>query len=234
MTKSETVATTRSSASGSGGAARYRWGGAAGFVFVGLVAAQNVLRGASAPANDATAAKIVQDYADHRALHWVLAAMFAVGACALAAYVAALWDRLRADASVRYVRIGVLGAVLVFALFSVTVAIDLALTSYVHLGNASPDVVRGLWVLHNSVFTLLLAGIAIALFGFALAAVTGGLVGGAWKIVGVVGALLLLTTPLAAPAITEGSAAMAVGLLGFLGWLAFVGRTSYALWNESA
>ena len=66
-----------------------------------------------------------------------------------------------------------LGAALVFALFSITVAIDLAITSYVHLGNPSPEVVRGLWVLHNGVFTLLLAGLAIALFGFALAAVAG-------------------------------------------------------------
>jgi hypothetical protein len=233
MTKAETPATERSAESATTGAARYRWGGAAGFVFVGLVVAQNILRGASAPTNDAAASKIVHDYADHRALHWLLASMFAVGACALAVFVAALWDRLRANASAVYVRIGVLGAALVFALFSVTVAIDIAITSYVHLGNPSPDVVRGLWVLHNGVFTLLLAGLAIALFGFALAAVTGGLIGGVWKVVGVVGALALLTAPLSAPAITEGSPAMAVGLVGFLGWLALVGRTSYALWHES-
>jgi hypothetical protein len=211
--------------------AQYRWGGVAGLVFVAVVVAQNVIRG-SGPANDAAASAIVRDYADHRTLHAVLAAMFVVGACALAGFVAALWNRLRTDEAGVYTGIGVLGAALVFALFSLTVAIDAALSAYVHLGAASPDVVRGLWVAHNAVFTILLVALAIALFGLASAAATAGLVSGSWKIVGAAGACLLLTAPLAAPATIEGSHIIGVAFVGFIAWLGFVCRASYALLHE--
>jgi hypothetical protein len=215
-------------------ASRYRWGGVAGFAFVASVVAQNILRGASAPANDAPASKIIADYADHRSVHLALAALFAVGVVALPTFVATLWTRLRDGASARFVRIGVLGAVGILTLFAMTVAFDVALTSYVHLGNPAPDVVRGLWVLHNAVFTMLLASLAIATFGFSHAAVAGRLIGKRWKTVGVVAPLALLVPVLAAPATVEGSPVLMLGVLGFAGWLAFLCRASYALMREAA
>ncbi len=53
----------------------------------------------------------------------------------------------------------------IIALFATTVGIDVALTSYVHLGHATPDVARGLWMLHNGVFSILELMITIALIG---------------------------------------------------------------------
>ena len=211
----------------------YRWGGIAGFAFAGSVIAQNILRG-SAPANDAPAAKIIADYTDHRSVHLLLAALFAVGACALPAFVATMWSRLKDGASATFVRIGVLGATGILTLFGLTLALDVALTSYVHLGNPAPDVVKGLWVVHNAVFTILLAALAIALFGLAQAAVAGRLIGTRWKVVGIVAPLALLVPVLAASATTEGSPVLAFGLLGFACWLAFIGRASYALMRETA
>ena len=133
-----------------------------------------------------------------------------------------------------FVRIGVLGATGVLTLFASTLALDVALTSYVHLGNPSPDVVKGLWVLHNAVFTILLAALAIAVFGLSQAAVAGRLIGTRWKTVGVVAPLALLVPVLAASATTEGSPVLAFGLLGFAGWLAFIARASYALMREAS
>ena len=103
-----------------------------------------------------------------------------------------MWSRLKDGASATFVRIGVLGATGILTLFAFTLALDVALTSYVHLGNPSPDVVKGLWVLHNAVFTILLAALAIALFGLSQAAVAGRLIGTRWKAVGIVAPLALL------------------------------------------
>ena len=145
-----------------------------------------------------------------------------------------MWARLHEGASATFVRIGVLGAAGVLTLFAFTLALDVALTSYVHLGDPSPDVVRGLWVMHNAVFTILLAMLAIAVFGLTQAAVAGRLIGRRWKAVGVAAPLALLVPVAAAPATTEGSPALAFGLVGFACWLAFIGRASYTLVNEES
>jgi hypothetical protein len=227
--RSETLETAGSRAA----AGLSRWGGVAGFVFVASVVVQNILRGA-APANDAPASKIIADYVDHRSVHLALAALFAVGVVALPTFAGTLWTRLRDGASARFVRIGVLGVAGIFTLFAITVALDVALTAYVHMGDPSPDVVKGLWVLHNATFTMLFASLAIATFGLSHAAVAGKLIGPRWKTVGVVAPLALLVPVLAAPATVEGSPVLALGALGFAGWLAFVCRSSYALMREAS
>lgn len=214
-------------------ALRYRWGGVAGFAFVASVVVQNILRGA-APANDAAPGKIIADYTDHRSVHLVLAALFAVGATALPMFVASLWARLRDGRGSTFVRMGVLGTAGILTLFASTLALDVALTAYVHMGDAAPDVVQGLWVLHNAVFTMLLASLSVATFGLCQAAVAGGLIGRRWKLLGVVAPLALITPVAFAPVVAEGSPVVALGVLGFAGWVAFLIRASYALVREAS
>ena len=54
-----------------------RLAGIGAIAFVGIVIMQNVIRGGSAPGNDAGAAEVLTHYADHRAITAVLAALFA-------------------------------------------------------------------------------------------------------------------------------------------------------------
>src|SRR5689334_17057637 len=65
-----------------------RLAGAGALVFVGSVVFQNLLRGSSAPANDASAAEVAAHHADHRAVTYVLAASFLVGAIGLITFLA--------------------------------------------------------------------------------------------------------------------------------------------------
>ena len=109
-------------------------------MFVATIVAQNVTRGLSNVSNNASGADVVRDFTEHRSAHWALAVMFVVGAFGLVTFVATLWNRLRDGRSALPVRVGVLGVVGILALFATTVGIDVALTSYVHLGHASPDV----------------------------------------------------------------------------------------------
>jgi hypothetical protein len=209
-------------------------GAIGGLVFAATLILQNVMRGAANVANDASAATIMRNYADHRSAHWARAVVFVVGAFALVTFVASLWTRLRDGASAVPMRVGVLGTTLIMALFSMTVALDVALTSYVHLGGASPDVVRGLFVLHDAVFTILLLGIAIALVGLVPASVAGGLIGSAWRPAAVLGACALALSALAAPAVTEGSGLFYVSAIGFAVWVVCLVRIAVALWREPA
>jgi hypothetical protein len=206
-----------------------RVGTVAGLTFAGTLVAQNVLRGSINVANDASGATIMRDYADHRTVHWLLAALFVLGAFAIATFVSVLWTRTRTGAGAIAMRVGVFGTAAIMALFSMTVALDVGLTSYVHLDTPSPDVARGLWVLHNATFTVLTLAIAIALIGLAGAAVAGHLIGSAWRTAAGCGAALLAVSSLAAPAVTEGSPLFVLSAIGFVVWLAFIVRVSIAL-----
>ena len=210
----------------------HRLGAIGGLVFVATIVAQNVTRGLSNVSNNASGADVVRDFTEHRSAHWALAVMFVVGAFGLVTFVATLWNRLRDGRSALPVRVGVLGVVGILALFATTVGIDVALTSYVHLGHASPDVARGLWMLHNGVFSILMLMIAIALVGFTFAAVAGRLIGARWRTVGAIGAGLLLLSPFAAPAVAEGSPVFAISGIGFVLWIVSLIRISVALWND--
>ena len=204
-------------------------GGVGGLVFVASVVAQNLIRAASMPANDARAGRIIDFYTRHRGSTFVLAALFAVGAAGLAAFAGSLVARLSA-AHVRGAALaGVIGVAGVFAVYSTMLAIDLALSGYVHRGSPGPDVVSAMWILHNAVFGILLVAIGVALAGLSAAAAADGVVGGLWKQVGLLGALLLGIAGAATPAIIDGSPVMVLGLIGFLTWLAFVVTTAISM-----
>ncbi len=204
-------------------------GGVGGLVFVASVVAQNLIRAGAMPANDARVGRIIDFYAGHRGSTFALAALFAVGAAGIAAFAGALVARLT-DSSVRGAALaGAIGVAGVFAVYSTMLATDLALSGYVHRGAPSHGVVSAMWILHNAVFGVLLVAIGVALAGLSAAAAADGVVAGFWKPVGLLGALLLGIAGAATPAIIDGSPLMALGLIGFLTWLAFVATTAISL-----
>ena len=125
--------------------------GAIGFVVV--VVLQNIVRGLSAPANDAPTREVLNHYADHRAVTAVLACTFVLGGIALAGFLGGAMRRLTAGDRPGWAYIGAIGAIGIMVIFAVLVGIDEAL-SVVATGT-KPDLASmdALWALHNSVFT---------------------------------------------------------------------------------
>ena len=212
-------------------------GGVGGLVFVAAVIAQNVIRSIGMPRNDASPERVMEYYAGHRSATFALAALFAVSGFGLATFAGSLVARLSAGSGeLSTVRspafAGAFGVASVFALFPITAALDFALSGYVHVGNASPDTVSALWVLHNAVFGLLSVALGIALAGLTAAAAASGLVRPPWKQVGGVGGLLLAVSGAATPAVIDGNPIQFVGLIGFLAWLAFVATSAIVLLRQ--
>ena len=100
-------------------------GGLGGIAFVAIVVVQNVMRFAIAPANDASAATIIDHFHDNRMLYSALGGSFAVGGVALALFVAAAWSRL-VGTQRTWVQVGVLGAAGIMTLFAAMVACEFA------------------------------------------------------------------------------------------------------------
>ena len=207
----------------------HRIGGFAGIAFVVVVIAQNLVRGATFPANDAPTADIIDFYRSHRGIDGLLAILFVVSAIALALYGGALTARLRGAETDAPRLAGLIGVIGIFALFSMVEASDLALSSYVHRGAPAPSSVALLWTLHNAIFAVLLVAIAVALAGLTAASAAAGLIGSRWKEVGAIAAGALAITAAAASSVIDGGPIMALGLLGFLAWLAFVAVSSAAM-----
>ena len=202
--------------------------GAIGFAVV--VAIQNVVRGSSAPALDASADAVLAHFADHRTLTVALVASFVLTASALAAFLGGSMRRLAA-AQPGWATTGAIGAAGVMALFAVVVGCEQALA--VVAAGDDPDLgaIQALWALHNSVFTVLYLFLAIALVGLSRAGVAAGLTPRAFAVAAPVGAALLAIGAAAGPYIANGEAMPAFGVagLGFLTWLAFLVTTGLRL-----
>lgn len=203
-------------------------GGVGGLVFVVTVVVQNLVR-AAAPSADAHVSRVVHYYATHRGSTLLLAALFPIGAVALAAFVGALGSKLTGQAIRGPGLAGIIGAVGIFATFTMVEATDVALAGYVHRGSANAGVVSALWVTHNAVFEALLVSIAVALAGLSAAASRTGLLVPAWKVAGSLGALALAICAGFSPALLDGSPILALGLAGFLVWVVFVATAAVSL-----
>jgi hypothetical protein len=201
--------------------------------FAATVIAQNVVRGATMPANDASAADVIAFYADHRAATVLLAVLFPIGAVGLAVFSASVVSRLVRSANRVAALAGATGVAAIICLFSMTLAIDLGLSGYVHRGGRDPDVVAALWTTHNAVFGVLLIAIGVALGGLSFAMSGEGLIGRAWRPVGLAGAAALAVASASTPAIVDGSPVMFLGVAGFLVWVAFVLTASRSLWRTA-
>lgn len=205
--------------------------GIGGFIFLITIIIQNVISMATLPANDASAAQILQ-FANDRA--WVIDLFVVTFVCGYAALLlfaaglvgyaervnrsARLWGRLGRSS------VGVIATF--FGLVTVTeVVLVAARGTLAH--DANLTVV--LWSLHNAIFTINLLAIGAALLGLSRAAALGGLIPRKLGIVAIVGALLLAIAAAPAVAQVHGSPLLALGLLGFLSWILFIAIASTRL-----
>jgi hypothetical protein len=206
-------------------------GGLGGLAFAASVVIQNVLR-ASFPANDASPNEVISYYADHHGVTIALAILYPIGAVGLASFIAGYLSRVAKGVARLPAIAGLVGTVSILSTFTMLVALDTAISGYVHAGSADPSVVGGLWVLHNAVFGVLLTSIGIALTGFTLAGVASGLLGRSWRLAGPAGGALLVGAAMTTPAIIAGSPTMFIGVAGFAVWLAFVATSAVKMLRD--
>ena len=205
-------------------------GGAGALGFTAAVVAQNILR-ASGPANGASPHEVVTYYADHRAMTFVLAATYVMGAIAMAMFLGGAMRRWLAGGRLGWTVVGSVGALGIMAVFAVVVATDQALSVLATHNNPDAGAVDALWALHHTAFTGLDVWIAIALVGLAKAGAAGGITSRFFERLAPAGAGLLLVSCVAGPAIAAGDAMALFGLggLGFLVWLGFLATTGLRL-----
>ncbi|MBI5090196.1 MAG: hypothetical protein HZB15_15390 [Actinobacteria bacterium] len=205
--------------------------GAAALGFGATVVAQNIIRGGAAPANDAPATEVLTHYADHRALTFVLVSTFVVGGLSLATFLGGAARQMLTSVRRGWAITGVVGAVGVLGLFAVLVSSEEALS--VMAGRDQPDVsaIEAVWTLHNSIFTVLLLSIAVALLGLSRGGVAAGITPRVFDRLAPIGSGLLVVGTLAGPAIAAGEnmAFFGVSVVGFAVWLAFLSTTGVRL-----
>ena len=210
--------------------------GAGAVTFAVTVLAQNIIRGASAPANGASTAEVLTHYADHRTLTFVLIATYVLSAASLFVFLGGAMRRLVGTARKGWAFTGLFGAASVMALFTVVVAAEQALSAVATRGQPNiGGAVEALWTLHNSVFTVLDLSIATALVGLSRAGVAAGITPKAYRRLAPIGAALLVVGTLAGPAIAIGDAMPLFGVagLGFLVWLSFLFTTGVRMIRSS-
>jgi hypothetical protein len=216
------------SASGDLGVRAAGWGA---LTFAITVIVQNLIRGATAPGNDAGPTEVLAHYSGHGAVAFVLAATYVVSGIGMAVFLGGATRRLLARSRPGWAITGVVGATGIMTIFALVVAAEQALTVAARSDSPSVGAIEALWALHNSIFTILDLSIAVALLGLSRAAVAAGMTPRAFTWLAPVGAAMLLVGTLAGPAIASGDAMVLFGVtgLGFLVWLAFLVVTGVRL-----
>ncbi|MCU1359243.1 MAG: hypothetical protein JWN99_532 [Ilumatobacteraceae bacterium] len=201
-----------------------------------IVIAQNIIRGAKVPANDASPAEVLSYYGDHRSIVAFLVGTFVVSGTALAVFVGGAMRRMLASDRRGWALTGMAGALGVLILFSTVVGADQALSVVAHRDQPDLSAIEALWSLHNSLFTVLYLSIGIALLGLSRAGVAAGITPRAFERVAPVGSLFLLIAATAGPFLAAGQAMplFAVGGVGFVIWLAFLATTGLRLVRSGA
>ena len=208
---------------------------AAGAGFALIVIAQNVLRGAGAPRNDASVGDVLAHYRDDTGMAVVLTTMFVIAGLSLAGFVAELVRRLLRRGTDAWTVIGAIGTVGVMIMFAMVVAMEAALVGAA--GREAPDLgtIDALWLTHNAVFAVLGLSLGTALLGLGRAASAAGLAPAFFRWLAPAGAAALCVGAAGAPVVADGSvmAAMAPALAGFVVWLVFLLTTSFRMVRSS-
>jgi hypothetical protein len=205
--------------------------GLGGLIFLALLVVQNVLKLATNPADSASAGQIlhfahVQAWTVH-----LLVVTNVIGFPALLAFAAGLSRRCAelAPASEVWGSVGRMSAVVVAVLFGLVNILQVLLVAQrADLAN-DPALVRAVWTLHNTVFTMNLLAVGGALLGLGRAATLARLVPTWMGPVSVIGSILLAAAATPVVAEVHGSRLLALGLVGFVCWLALLATASIRL-----
>ena len=220
-----------SAAAGTSNSQPTRLAGFGALAFVTVVILQNVVRGSSAPGNGASASEVVDHFAETRGITFLLVCMFVVSGISLATFLGGTMRRLATSTRPGWAGTGYLGGAGILILFGVLLASEQALSVVAHSDHPDLAAVSALWALHNSVFTVLLLFIGIALFGLSRAGVAAGITPRAFGWLAPLGTVMLAISCAAGPGIAAGELGglFGLGLIGFLIWLAFVATTGLRL-----
>ncbi|HEY7076569.1 MAG TPA: hypothetical protein VH418_14420 [Solirubrobacteraceae bacterium] len=208
-----------------------RLAGIGGLVFLVLVVIQNLLKAATNPSDTATAVQVLRFAHDDAWTVHLLVVTYVLGFPALLLFAAGVAQRAAALAPETEIwgHLGRSSAVVIAVLFGLVNIVQVVLvagrTELAH----DPGLVSTLWTLHNAVFTMNLLAVGCALLGLGRAAALAGIVPRRFDLVAIAGAGLLAAA--ATPAIAEvhGSHFLAVGLIGFVCWLAFLATAAVRL-----
>ncbi len=212
--------------------------GLAGIVFVVLVGGFNILLGASgAPLNAADAADIAGYLANNNAtittisviapLVWVSLLVFGIG----------VFAKVRStdvDRGEAWGALGLVGVLLVCAMFSIVVGTYVALSLGADSLAANSALTEMIWRFNRAMFTLNGTGLAVALLGFSMAGERARFISTGHARVGFVGAVLSLASATAVTPVVNGSAVGLLGLAGFLVWLGWVVAVSIRLLRDAS
>ncbi len=213
--------------------ARVAGAGAVGFAAIVLL--QNVIRGAAAPANDATSKEVLTYYTDHRAVTVVLMCTFVLSGIALAMFLGGAMRRLVAGGRPGWAYTGMVGAVGIMTLFGSGGRRrrgDVGRARTRQLNPAVPRRVVGVAQQHlHRPVPLHRCGAAGPLEGRRRAPASPL---GSSSVSVPSGSALLALASMAGPFIAAGDAMPIFGLggIGFLIWLAFLASTGVRLLTE--
>ncbi|HET7559034.1 MAG TPA: hypothetical protein VFK80_03655 [Limnochordia bacterium] len=205
--------------------------GFSGLLFLLLILLQNVLKQATNPANNASAADLIRFAHDQAWSVNLLVVTYIIGFPALflfAAGLAAQAERFNPAAQI-WGRLGRASVNVIAVLFGFVNIVQIVMVAARDALAGDPALTTTLWTLHNAVFTLNLVAVGGALLGLSRAAALAGLIPRPFGLACAGGALLLGVA--AAPAVAEihGSMLLGLGLIGFICWMVFLAWSSARL-----
>lgn len=211
-----------------------RWrrvGGAAGIFFAVGVLLQNALRAVSgAPSPGSSPAEVSAYVVGAAGTTAVLTGLFALNVVALALFAGAVAREAWRAVPVLVVA-GLLGIGGVLSLFSLTALVNLATVA--RAAELDGSVLVGLWSLHDAAFALNMAPLGLALAALGTAGTTVGITPRPFRVLAPLGAVLLVSAAAGGLWIVDGGPLLALGLVGFLTWVAFLLSTGWRLAHRS-
>lgn len=206
-----------------------RLGGFAGLVFLSAVISVNIILGsAHLPRTGATKAEVLAFFGEHDAVIGLTTSLATIVWVALAVFTAGIVAAVRGHERTSGDSWSLLafgGAIMQNAIFTGVAALQGTLG----IATLSGEVTWGLWQLHNALFTLNGAALAIVLIGGSVGGHRAGLLAGWQRTLGLVAASALFTSAALTPITLDGHPLGVVGLVGFVLWLAWIGSVSASL-----
>ena len=198
--------------------------------FAALIIAQNALRTAGAPANDAPAADVLRYVSSAHDTLSILLALFVPGLLALLGFVSGLLARARRlGVDGAWSTFGLVGVILIGGLFAASNAIEAALVATAPQLDSDPGLVSLLWHFHTATFALNFAAIGAALLGLSRVSLATGLITRPVALLAVAGAALLFAGSVPVVAVAAGSPWFYVALPGFGLWIVWLVATGVGL-----